>query len=256
MSAPSDSAWSARMPVIIGLLGLVLLVGGFGTWAGLTKISGAIIASGRIEVDQNRQVVQHPDGGVVAAIDVHEGDLVTEGQVLLRLDPTQLQSTLSINENQLAELIARRGRLEAERDGRTEIEFDPLLAELAAHMPEAANLMAGQENLLRARAETNAAEIDQLNKRRGQITNQIEGIEAQQVALTRQLELIEQELRDQQSLFDRGLAQAGRVLGLQREQARLTGSVGDVSAHTEQAGGRISEIESQILYLGSVRRDE
>ncbi len=256
MSTPSDAAWSARTPVIIGLLGLILLVGGFGTWATLTKISGAIIASGRIEVDQNRQVVQHPDGGVVAAIDVQEGDLVTEGQVLLRLDPTQLQSTLAINENQLAELMARRGRLEAERDGRTEIRFDPLLAELSAHMPDAANLITGQENLLRARAETNAAEIDQLNKRRGQITNQIEGIQAQQAALTRQLDLIEQELRDQQSLFDRGLAQAGRVLGLQREQARLTGSVGDLTAQKAQAGGRITEIDIQILKLGSDQREE
>lgn len=256
MSTPSDAAWSARTPVIIGLLGLILLVGGFGTWATLTKISGAIIASGRIEVDQNRQVVQHPDGGVVAAIDVQEGDLVTEGQVLLRLDPTQLQSTLAINENQLAELMARRGRLEAERDGRTEIQFDPLLAELSAHMPDAANLITGQENLLRARAETNAAEIDQLNKRRGQITNQIEGIQAQQAALTRQLDLIEQELRDQQSLFDRGLAQAGRVLGLQREQARLTGSVGDLTAQKAQAGGRITEIDIQILKLGSDQREE
>jgi len=256
MSAPSDAAWSARMPVIIGLLGLVLLVGGFGTWAGLTQISGAIIASGRIEVDQNRQVVQHPDGGVVAEIYVQEGDSVSEGQVLLRLDATLLQSTLSINENQLAELMARRGRLEAERDGRRDIEFDPLLMELAAHMPDAANLMAGQENLFRAREETNAAEIDQLEKRRGQITNQIEGIEAQQVALARQLELIEQELRDQQSLFDRGLAQAGRVLGLQREQARLTGSVGDLIAQKAQAGGRITEIDTQILKLGSDRREE
>lgn len=256
MNAPSDAAWSARMPVIIGLLGLVLLVGGFGTWAGLTQISGAIIASGRIEVDQNRQVVQHPDGGVVAEIYVQEGDSVTEGQVLLRLDATLLQSTLSINENQLAELMARRGRLEAERDGRRDIEFDPLLMELAAHMPDAANLMAGQENLFRAREETNAAEIDQLEKRRGQITNQIEGIEAQQVALARQLELIEQELRDQQSLFDRGLAQAGRVLGLQREQARLTGSVGDLIAQKAQAGGRITEIDTQILKLGSDRREE
>ncbi|SLN52233.1 Type I secretion system membrane fusion protein PrsE [Roseovarius gaetbuli] len=256
MSAPTDNAWSARVPVLIGLFGLVLLVGGFGTWATLTKISGAIIASGRIEVDQNRQVVQHPDGGVVAAIDVKEGDHVAEGQVLLRLDPTQLRSTLSITENQLAELMARRGRLEAERDGRTEIVFDPLLKELAAQMPDAANLMSGQENLLRARAETSAAEIDQLNKRRAQTANQIEGIAAQQAALTRQLELIEQELRDQQSLFDRGLAQAGRVLALQREQARLTGSVGELTAQKAQAGGRITEIEIQILKLGSDRREE
>lgn len=255
-NATSDTAWSARGPVMIGLIGLILLVGGFGTWASLTRISGAIIANGRIEVDQNRQVVQHPDGGVVATINVQEGDLVTEGQVLLRLDSTQVQSTLRITENQLAELMARRGRLEAERDGQAGIGFDPLLEELASRLPDARALMAGQENLMRARAETAASEIEHLEKRRGQIASQIKGITAQQVALTRQLDLIEQELRGQQSLLDRGLAQAGRVMRLQREQARLTGAVGELAAQKAQADGRITEIDLQILKLGSDRREQ
>ena len=256
MSAPNNSAWSASKPLIIGLIGLVLLVGGFGTWASFTQISGAIIAPGRIEVDQNRQVVQHPDGGVVSAIEVKEGDKVTTGQVLVRLDPTELKSELSIIENQLAELMARRGRLEAERDGRDTLKFDPLLIELSAQNADAADLMTGQKTLFEARAQTVAAEIDQLDKRRGQISNQIDGIEAQQVALARQLELIEMELTDQQSLLDRGLAQATRVLGLQREQARLSGTMGDLAAQKAEAEGRITEIEISILKLGTDRREE
>ena len=60
----SQQVWSARRPVIIGMLGLLALVGGFGTWAVMTNIAGAVIAPGRIEVDRNRQIVQHPDGGV------------------------------------------------------------------------------------------------------------------------------------------------------------------------------------------------
>lgn len=256
MSAPNDAAWSARKPLIIGLIGLVLLVGGFGTWATFTQISGAIIAPGRIEVDQNRQVVQHPDGGVVSAIEVKEGDKVSIGQVLIRLDPTDLQSELSIIENQLAELMARRGRLEAERDGRDTLKFDPLLIEISAQNSDAADLMTGQKTLFEAREQTVAAEIDQLDKRRGQISNQIDGIEAQQVALARQLELIEMELTDQQSLLDRGLAQATRVLGLQREQARLSGTMGDLAAQKAEAEGRITEIEISILKLGTDRREE
>lgn len=256
MSAPNDGAWSARRPLIIGLIGLVLLVGGFGTWATFTQISGAIIAPGRIEVDQNRQVVQHPDGGVVAAIEVKEGDKVSAGQVLVRLDPTDLQSELSIIENQLAELMARRGRLEAERDGRATLIFDPLLIEISARNADADGLMTGQKTLFEARTQTVAAEIDQLHKRRGQITNQIEGIEAQQGALARQLELIELELTDQQSLLDRGLAQATRVLSLQREQARLSGTMGDLSAQKAEAEGRITEIEITILKLGTDRREQ
>lgn len=256
MSARENSAWSARKPLIIGLIGLVLLVGGFGTWAAFIQISGAIIAPGRIEVDQNRQVVQHPDGGVVSAIEVKEGDKVSTGQVLVRLDPAELKSELSIIENQLAELMARRGRLEAERDGRDTLTFDPLLIEISAGNTDASGLMIGQKTLFEARAQTVAAEIDQLDKRRGQISNQIDGIEAQQAALARQLDLIEMELTDQQSLLDRGLAQATRVLGLQREQARLSGTMGDLAAQKAEAEGRITEIEISILKLGTDRREE
>ena len=64
----SDKRWSAKTPVVIGLLGLVGLLGGFAVWATMTEIAGAIIAPGRIEVDQNRQIVQHPTGGVVSKI--------------------------------------------------------------------------------------------------------------------------------------------------------------------------------------------
>jgi HlyD family secretion protein len=255
MTTSEDTQWSARNPLIIGILSLIALVGGFGTWAALTNISGAIIAGGQIEVDQNRQVVQHPDGGVVDAILVKEGDMVQAGQVLVRLEATDLQSQLSITENQLYELMARRGRLEAERDGNQSAEFDPLLREAAADSPDAADLVAGQNRLLQARAQSTAAEIDQLHKRRGQIDDQIVGIKAQQVSLKRQIALIAKELADQQVLLDKGLAQASRVLALQREDARMSGTMGDLEAQEAQAGGRITEIEIEILKLGTARRE-
>ncbi|WP_080454983.1 HlyD family type I secretion periplasmic adaptor subunit [Roseovarius sp. A-2] len=242
--------------MLVGLVGLITLLGGFGTWAGMTQISGAVIASGRIEVDQNRQVVQHPDGGVVAKIEVAEGETVEEGGVLVRLDPTELRSELSIIENQLAELMARRARLEAERDGRDDLKFDPLLKEMARVNPDARDLMQGQQTLMTARAETMAARVEQLSKRRDQMTDQIQGITAQQTALTRQLELIAEELTDQQSLLDRGLAQATRVLGLQREEARLTGTMGELTAQKAQSEGRITEIDLEIITLRTDQREE
>ena len=52
---------SANGTVALGLFTLIVLLGAGGISATLTRISGAIIASGHIEVAQNRQVVQHPD---------------------------------------------------------------------------------------------------------------------------------------------------------------------------------------------------
>ncbi|WP_323784181.1 HlyD family type I secretion periplasmic adaptor subunit [Thalassovita sp.] len=245
-----------RIPLFIGVFALALLVGGFGAWAALTQIAGAIVASGQIEVDQNRQVVQHPDGGVISELLVEEGDFVEANQLLVRLDPTDLQSELSIVEGQLFELMARRGRLEAEQDGKSDIEFEPELLQAAKENPDVHDLIEGQIRLVQARDASEAQEIDQLQKRKAQISSQIDGIKAQQVALERQQALIDEELENQQSLLERGLAQSSRVLGLQREQAGLSGRVGNLIAQAAQAEGRITEIEIEILKLDTSRRED
>lgn len=250
----SASRWSARGTVLTGMAALAILVGGFGAWAMLSEVQGAIIASGQIEVEQNRQVVQHPDGGIVADILVKEGDFVERDELLIRLDAQELQSELAVVEGQLLEVLARRARFEAERDGAAGLDFAPLLLE--TDNPVAPELMDGQERLFLARRETETQESEQLARRSAQIDDQIVGIQAQQEAISRQLELIELELADQQSLLDRGLAQAGRVLALQREQADLAGRLGELTAAVAQAEGRITEIEIELLRIEATRREE
>lgn len=244
-----EKQFSLRMPMIFGIIGLTILVGGFGTWAATTNISGAIVASGQIEVDQNRQVVQHPDGGVVAKILVDEGDTVTEGQVLIRLDPTLLLSELNIIEGQLYEIMSRRARLQAERDAKDEIVFAEEVLNRAVTDPEVAELVEGQRNLFFARRDSVEGEIGQLRKRSDQIADQVIGILAQQEALARQLELIKEELVNKEELRAQGLVRAPEILALQREEARLAGSVGELKASKAQAEGRITEIDIQILSL-------
>ena len=134
MSAPTQQ-FSSVKPLMIGLIASILLIIGFAGWAVMAQLSGAIIASGQIEVDQNRQIVQHPDGGVVAEILVDEGDTVQNGDVLIRLEPRAEKSELSIIQGQLFELMARRGRLIAERDNLDRVTFDPKLISAAATDP-------------------------------------------------------------------------------------------------------------------------
>ena len=248
--------FSVHRHLALGLGGLALLILGFGGWASFSEISGAVIAPGQIEVDQNRQVVQHPDGGVVAQILAQEGDSVRQGQLLIQLDATRLGSELAIIEGQLFELMARRGRLEAERDDKPEPVYDALLRDSAASNQDAAVLMAGQSQLLAARRASRAQEVAQLAKRRSQIDTQITGISAQSQALGQQLELIEQELKDQQTLLDRGLAQAGRVLALRREQARLSGQLGELTAQRALAQERATEIDLEVIKLRTQQREE
>lgn len=248
--------WSARAPVVAGLVALALLVGGLGAWSAVARIAGAVIASGIIEVEGARQVVQHPDGGVVGEILVNDGDFVGAGDVLLRLDDTLLRSELAINEAQLWEHVARRNRLTAERDDAEEIVFDADLTAAAAADPAIADIVEGQRNLFFARKTTLDNQVAQLAERKSQIATQIEGKAAQLSALQTQLELIAEEKQDQQTLLDKGLAQASRVLALRREEARLQGQVGELTAGIAEDRGRIAEVEIESLRLTSQIREE
>ncbi len=252
----SEAKWSAGWALTIGITTLFILVGGFGAWAVKAQITGAIVSTGKIEVDQNRKIVQHPDGGVVQDILVEEGDTVTEGAILIKLDDTLLASELTIIEGQLFEMMARRGRLEAERDNELGVDFDDELMALAKDNLDVRDQMAGQVRLFLARADSVQKEIEQLGKRRNQITDQIIGIDAQMDAMSIQLDLIHQELENQQTLLDKGLAQIARVLNLQREEAKLSGTVGELTAQRAQAEGRITELEIEVLKIESQRREE
>ncbi len=250
------SLGSPRLSLVIGFSAVLLLVGGFGTWAVATRIDGAVIAQGRIVLDRNRQAVQHPDGGVLAEVLVAEGDTVAADEVLMRLDPTLAQSQLTITESRLFEVIARRGRLEAERDDAATISFDRLLIEAAAADAAVGRLMIGQRKLFEARLDSLRQNEVQLENQERQLHEQIAGINAQSVAAARQAELTAQESKAQSSLLARGLAVSARLLGLQREEARLAGLSGELTAKRAQGAERISEIRMQIIMLRTMRREQ
>ncbi|MEL7256483.1 MAG: biotin/lipoyl-binding protein, partial [Pseudomonadota bacterium] len=136
--------WKVGFPAMIGFLALTLLVGGLGLWSTQTKLAGAVVASGVIEVETNRQVVQHPDGGVVGQINVRDGDIVEAGALLLQFDGTFLSSELAIVEGQLFELFARKARLNAERIDADVMIIPDTLQNLALDHPEVQNLIDGQ----------------------------------------------------------------------------------------------------------------
>ncbi|WP_111558360.1 HlyD family type I secretion periplasmic adaptor subunit [Paracoccus sediminilitoris] len=256
MTPGLDTRWSVRTPIIAGLLAVIILVGGFIAWAMMSQISGAVVASGQVEVEQQRQIVQHPDGGVVETIAVKDGSDVKAGDLLLGLDGTLLRTEHTIVEGQYFEVLARRGRLEAERGETEEVTFPDELTTAAKDNPDLAGLVEGQASLFRTRLDTLRQSLDQLAKQSDQITSEIEGIDAQIDALGTQRDLIGEELVDQQSLLDRGLAQASRVLALQREAARMDGELGSLQASRASALIRQTELEIQRLQLGAERREQ
>ncbi len=247
---------SRRTPVWIGVAAIAALVLCLGIWGTQAGIDGAVVASGRVIVERNRQVVQHPDGGVVAEVLVEEGKRVQKGDILVRLDPTLLRSELVILEGQLYELMARRGRLTAERDGAAQISFDAQLLQTAAVDPHVAELVQGQRTLFDARLASFTQSIGQMENQKQQLREQIIGIGAVAGALATQISLAKQELGVQEQLLTSGLVPISRVLALQRESARLSGATGETAARRAQALERIAEVEIQMAQLHSARQEE
>ena len=254
-AAPTPRRWPAGGALLTGFLGIALLFGGFGAWAFAARIAGAIVAPGQIEVELQRQVVQHPEGGVVESIAVTEGQRVAAGDPLIRLDGALLKTEFAIVEGQYLEILARRGRLEAERADQSAPDFSPELIAAAAAATQARELMEGQRRLFHARLDTLAQSLDQLAKQSDQVGLQIEGIDAQSAALGEQRNLLAEELEDAQTLLRKGLAQAPRVLALQRQAAAYAGQLGELKAARAEAETRRTEIGITRLRAGAERRE-
>jgi HlyD family secretion protein len=248
--------WSARLPMFIGLFSIFLLLSSLGTWSMATQIAGAVVATGTVKVESERQVVQHPDGGVVGEINVRDGDRVAGNDVLVRFDDTFLRSELAVVERQLLEAEARQIRLSADRDGIADPVFEVPDTFAALDPDWVASQMEGQRNLFLARRQSLSQETRQLEEQKRQIENQIVGVEAQREALDIQLELIVEEATDLRDLLSRGLVPAGRVLELGREEARLRGEIGNLTARIAEARGRIAGINIEIIKLTDRRREE
>lgn len=251
-----ERKWTSRGYALVGYVTVFVLLGGVGAWAALTRISGAVVAPGIIEVASNRQVVQHLTGGVVGRIFVKEGDAVKAGDVLMRLDDTFDRSELAVIESQLYSLLATAARLKAEQDETPEIAFDPELVAAAATRVEIAQMMEGQKRLMAARAETRDKQVGQLNEKKAQIAKQNEGLESRIAALETQLHLIGQELEAQNKLLAQSLTNASRVLALQREEAEIRGTISQARSSIAENAGRVAEIEIAILNIHSAVREE
>ena len=247
---------SVRFPMLVGAVGIVLLLGGFGYWSFFTFISGAVTASGTVALLENRQIVQHLDGGIVSELNVREGQTVAQGDLLLRLDDTFLRTELSILEGELFGLQSRRIRLEAERDGAEEMRAPPPLEDARADDRRIAEAWQGNVQLFEARRETMLKQIEQLQNRQRQTEQQRTGVRAQHEAMDQQIEIIETELAALTSLVERGLSETPRLQAMRRDAAALAGQLGELEAKSAELAGRMVEIDMEILRMQIERREQ
>ena len=257
MTAPSaHERFSARRGLLLGFGGAFVLVAGVAGWSVLASVSGAVIAAGWVEVENRNRTVEHIDGGTVSEILVRDGNRVARDDVLLRFGDGKLRSEEAILSAQHVELAALRNRLEAELRAAGTIAWDADLARRAAAEPKVKAVLDGQERLFRARAQARLDQVARLRERIGQARDEITGLRAQSQSLEQQFQLIDRELQAQRTLFEKGLSQLPRLLALERTAKGLEGRSGANTARIAGIRGRISELEIQILQIGSLHMEE
>lgn len=239
---------SLRRFQILGFVSVLLMLGVVGSWSVLTELNGAVIAPATIMVETYSKKVQHKEGGIVGEIRVKDGDRVENGQALVILDNTETKSELAIIDGLLNEALAKRARLEAQRDRESVITFPAEIVARASE-PELAAIMAGQTKLFDARLQAIVGKKEQLSQQIGQLTEQIGGLDSQKTAKDKQLSLISAELTDLKDLQSKGLVPISRVLAMDRETARLDGERGQLVASKASAEAQIAEVKLQILQI-------
>jgi HlyD family secretion protein len=247
-SLMSRTGWAYEHELRTGLR--ILLIAGVlgGGWFALMPLAGAVVVPGNLVVQSNVKTIQHPTGGVVAEIKVHDGMHVDAGELLVRLDATQTQANLQMVSKQLDELRARIARLIAERDG---LDRPEIPAELAARSGEdnVRSLLTSENSLFKARFNARKSQKDLLQSRVAQLSEEISGLDAQVDSKAKQLELIAGELSGVQDLYDKHLVPLTRLTTLQREAARIEGERGQLISAIAETKSKIGEAQLQIVRI-------
>ena len=121
----TDIKGSRRDTTIIWLC--LVTVAAVVAWSCVAELARVVRADGQIVTATRTQIVQNLEGGILVSIKVEEGDQVTAGQELMRLDPTRFEANVAELEKKISALEIRRTRLEAEAQGKDKFVVSPEL---------------------------------------------------------------------------------------------------------------------------------
>lgn len=242
---------SLKKPTLIGLA--ILLVGGtgFGAWAVMAPLDGAIVASGSFVATGQNKKIQHLEGGIVSEVWVKEGDIVESGAPLLKVDDTAARTKLKRLTIRRHRLQAVKARLTAQIQETSEIEIDPALKAAAASDTDVKQIVEHQILELRVKREKSEAQQEVFRREIAGLEESITGYEAQAHATRSRLLLFTEELEGKKDLLDRQLARKTEVLSLRRAEAGLAGELGELVGRTADARERIARANQQIAELKS-----
>ncbi len=223
--------------------------GGFILWAILAPLDAGVVANATVNVTDNRKTIQHLTGGSVGAILVREGDLVQRNQPLIELDATRAIAEQGMVSAQYIVVSTVKSRLQAERDGATQVEFDPELLSRFAGDPRLDASVALQQRLFATRRAALSGEAEILRENIHGAEEQLKGLRQVQHSRSAQIRLLNQELDGVRSLAAEGYVTRNRMLELERNAAELSASLAQNIADTGRTRNQIAELKLRILQL-------
>lgn len=242
-AAPDDTRRAAR----IGLWALGIGFGGFLLWAGLAPLDEGVPSTAQVAIDTKRKAVQHQFGGLIREVLVREGDVVKEGQVLMRLDDATAQANFQSTRQRYLGLRAMEGRLQAEQASLTSIRFNPDLVEAGKTDPLIQQHMLNQEQLFGTRRAALTAELQSIE----------ESIQGQQGLLTAytsmlesrrsQSQLLNDELRNTRELVKDGYVPRNRQFELERQVAEVSLNTAELTGNIVRGQRTIAEFRQRAI---------
>ncbi len=237
---------NTKRPARIGLWALLLGFAGFLLWAALAPLDEGVPSQGSVSIDTKRKTVQHLTGGIVKAVLVREGQMVKEGDVVVKLDDGTARAIYEETRQRYLALRAMQGRLLAEQTGQARIEFHPDL-KAALTDPLISQQMQTQEQLLLARRSALRADLQGIE----------ENIQGQQALLQAytgmlanrrsQLASLTEELNNTRELVKEGYAPRNRQLELERMVAESNSAIGELVGNISRVTRGIAEMRQRAL---------
>ncbi|MBV7409616.1 HlyD family type I secretion periplasmic adaptor subunit [Maritimibacter sp. DP1N21-5] len=244
--------FSIRGRIVFSLVAAAALIfAGFG-WAARAQLAGAVIAHGEVIVRSQLKKIEHPDGGIVGEILVETGDTVEAGDVLIRLDATQIRAELSVVTSNLAVLEGRRARLIAVRDDAETIVF-PDGFEAG---PQTSAIAESEQRLFEHDRDMRSLRLEQLGLQIEQYEEEVDGLQAQLDATEAEQVIVAEDLDRMRELSGKNLVERARVTTGERELARINGTAGETTAGIARVKSRIGETRLRILELENQARTD
>lgn len=231
----------------IGLWALGVGFGGFLLWAALAPLDEGVPGPATVALDTKRKTVQHLSGGIVKQVLVREGDEVSQGQVLIKLDDAVARANHEQVRQSYLGLLATLGRLQAEQTGATKVVFSAEVLEAAEKDVQIAQLLKNQEQLFAARRAQLKADLQSIEESIQGQQGQLQAYKMMAESRKGQLQLVQEELGPLRELVKEGYAPRNRQLELERSVADIRTAMADLQGNTMRAMSSVAELRQRAL---------